>query len=84
LDTTAPLITVLSHKNGDTTTEPTLTLTGIIVDEYLSTLFINGHTGTFTKISPTIHQRTFSLSLKEGTNAISLQAIDEAGNKSEI
>ncbi|MDR2190011.1 MAG: hypothetical protein LBP53_02200 [Candidatus Peribacteria bacterium] len=53
------------------------------MDEHLSTLQINGQTGTFTGITSSGYQRTHTLNLSGGTNDISIQAFDIVGNSFE-
>jgi hypothetical protein len=84
LDTTSPLLTVHSHHSGDSITGTTLTLTGLLIDDNIANVHINGQTGTFTPLSLSgDYQRTHTLPLTGGETLLNIQAIDLAGNRSE-
>lgn len=75
VDETAPVVTVISHSDGDTVAAADVTLEGTVDDLGVESIDINGTTVTVTDGS-----FTHSITLSEGLNAISITAEDALGN----
>jgi hypothetical protein len=85
-DTTAPSLTVTSHTNGQSVTSSNVTISGTATDSGsggsgVSTVRVNGQTatgGTASGNGTASWSRTISLTT--GTNTITVEAYDGAGN----
>jgi hypothetical protein len=84
-DRTAPALTILSHRHGQTVTTPTVTISGTASDgsggSGIRGVTVNGQMatgGTATGSGTANWSR--SITLSSGSNAVTVQAVDGAGN----
>ncbi len=79
-DATVPTLAISSPIDGTTTNESTILVEGTVYDSTTVTITING---TTVSVSP-VGAFTYSFSLAEGTNVITVVATDAAGNSSTV
>src|SRR5699024_4493145 len=77
LDTLAPILTIESPEDNDRTNRETATIEGMVEDEHLDTVSVNGQE-TAVSDNEAFSQRVL---LDEGENIIEITATDLVGNE---
>jgi hypothetical protein len=76
-DTTVPQILIASPANNSTVNKETISVSGLVIDENIDTVTVNGKT-----VSLDSNNKFFdTIQLQEGKNTITIIATDKAGNR---
>ncbi|WP_425453868.1 S8 family serine peptidase [Oceanobacillus arenosus] len=78
LDTHAPVLTIDNPQDGFETNKETVTIGGIVSDDHLDSVKVNGQAATVSN-----GHYSKSITLKNGKNEITVTATDKAGNVSQ-
>lgn len=81
LDTEAPVLVVTEPEEGLVTNRDAVTVVGTVADEHLDKVIVQGE--SVQVVEGTFSTRV-SLAEQDGPNAITVVAVDKAGNRSEI
>lgn len=78
-DTTAPELTVDSHRDGQTVAQAETIISGLAKDQYLDYVLVNGY-----RASLEGERYSYPVELTTGENKIEIDAFDKAGNRTRI